>query len=164
MKIQTRVVPERAMAFIGREVFQPELEGFIRWAFEEIFDHLVAAGHRTGGTTRAEPTYVLFFGPVTTDQSALVEVCVPFDGDVPTARGIDVKTEPEHHEAYVTVTRTGLEFPAILEAYDAVADWVGAHGAMIPQMPSREVYFTEVPEAGPEDDVCDIAFPYRPAD
>lgn len=162
MSIQTRVVPQRQLAVIGRELTQPELDGFIRSSFTQIFDVLTASGHRTGGTTRAEPTYVIFHGPVTEDQSALVEVCVPFEGSIGAHDVITLKTEPAHHEAFVTVTREGLEFPAILGAYDAVAGWVHANGEFIADLPSREVYIAEVPEAAPDDDVCDIAFPYRP--
>ncbi|WP_084626547.1 GyrI-like domain-containing protein [Demequina aurantiaca] len=164
MQVQSRFVPQRDMAVIGREVLQPELEGFIRWAFTEIFDRLADAGYRTNGTTRDEPTYVIFHGPVTPDQSALVEVCVPFVGNVEDQGEITTKTEPEHHEAYLTVTKAGLDFPAILESYDAVAAWVNEHGEMLEELPSREVYVTEVPQAGPDDEVCDITFPYRPAD
>jgi hypothetical protein len=101
---------------------------------------------------------------VTEDQRALVEVCVPFEGDVPESSAISVKTEPEHHEAYVTLTRSGLEFPAILGAYDAVAAWAGDHGSLMADLPSREVYIAEVPEADDDAEVCDIAFPYVPSE
>jgi len=163
MDIQTRIVPQRDVAAISRQVLQPELESFIRWAFTEIFDVLTAAGYRTHGTTRAEPTYVIFHGPVTPDQSALVEVCVPFEGTIGGHECVTTKTEPEHHEAFTPVTRAGLEFPAILGAYDAVASWVHANGESIEGLPSREVYITEVPDAAPDDVVCEIAFPYRPS-
>ena len=73
-----------------------------------------------------------------------------------------LKVEPEHEEAYTTLTRRGIEFPDILTAYDAVAMWVTQNGSMIEALPSREVYFANVLEASMDDEVCDIAFPYVP--
>ncbi len=53
-----------------------------------------------------------------------------------------------------------MEFPGILEAYDAVYDWLNREGKQT-TAPPREVNFTSWDEAGPDDPVCDIAFPYR---
>ncbi|QSB12977.1 MerR family transcriptional regulator [Natronosporangium hydrolyticum] len=162
MEIRTRVVPERKLAFIGKEMFQPELEKFIMRSFTTIFDHLIALGLRTNGTTPEEPTYTIFHGPVTPDQSSLVEVCVPFVGSVEPAADIAIRLEPEHHEAFTPLTNREAQFPQILHAYDAVAQWVHANGEPIATMPCREVYVTNVPDADLDDHVMDVAFPYLP--
>jgi hypothetical protein len=162
MQIRTRVVPERKLAFIGKELFQPELEKFITRSFTTIFDYLVSLGLRTNGTTPEEPTYTIFHGPVTPDQSSLVEVCVPFVGSVEPTADIAIRLEPEHHEAFTPLTNRECQFPQILHAYDAVAQWVHANGEMIAAMPSREVYVAEVPKAGLDEHVMDVAFPYLP--
>ncbi|WP_062290093.1 MerR family transcriptional regulator [Demequina phytophila] len=162
MDIATRVVPERTLAFIAREVYQPELEEFVMTAFARLFDY--AAAHpdlRPLDTTPEDPTYAIYHGSVTPDQSALVEVCVVVAAGAPPVPGVAIRLEQAHEEAFATLTRAQIEFPAILEAYDGVAGWVLAHGEMIDGLPAREVYFTDVLAAGMDDPVCDVAFPYR---
>ncbi|WP_062383075.1 MerR family transcriptional regulator [Demequina iriomotensis] len=161
MDISTRSVPERTLAVIGRELYQPELEPFIMEAFSTLFRHAEARpGLRALDTTPAEPTYVIYHGPVTPDQSALVEACIVVSPDARPAEGVAIRLEPAHEEAYATLTRAEVEFPDILDAYDAVAEWVLAHGTMREDLPSREVYFTDVMKAAPGDPACDVAFPF----
>ena len=163
MDISTRTVPERKLAVIGKELFQPELETFIMASFHALFSWAERhPGMRSLTTTPEDPTYVIFHGPVTPDQAALVEVCVVISGAAEPEGDIILRLEPEHQEAYTTVTREGLEFPAILAAYDAVAMWVTQNGSMLERLPSREVYFADVIAAGMDEPVADIAFPYLP--
>lgn len=163
MDISTRAVPERTLAVIGRELYQPELEPFIMETFSTLFQYAERhPGLRTLDTTPDEPTYVVYHGPVTPDESALVEACIVVSPDARPEGDISIRVEPAHQEAYTTLARREVEFPDILGAYDAVAGWVLAHGAMLERLPSREVYFTNVMAAGPEDPACDVAFPYEP--
>ena len=164
MEIQTRTIQERKLAVIAKELFQPELEQFIMGSFHDLFTWAERnPGLRALDTTPEDPTYVIFHGPVTPDQSARVEVCVVISGPAEPEAAIVLKVEPEHDEAYTTVTRKGLEFPDILAAYDAVAMWVTQHGTMREDLPSREVYFANVIAEPMDAPVCDIAFPYTPS-
>jgi effector-binding domain-containing protein len=86
-------------------------------------------------------------------------VCVPIRGDA-SAEDASIRHEPEHHEAYVRITKAQVEFPQILSAYDAVSQWITEHGRTIDGAP-REVYFTDFMAAKPTDDVADVAFPIR---
>lgn len=163
MDIATRVVPERKLAVIGKELFQPELEAFIMGSFDALFGWAERhSGLRELDTTPEWPSYVIFHGPVTPDQISLVECCVVIDGPAEPEGDIALRVEAEHQEAYTTLTKKGIEFPAILDAYGAVAAWVHENGAMLERLPSREVYFTNVLTAGDDDPVCDVAFPYEP--
>jgi DNA-binding transcriptional MerR regulator len=165
MDIQTRTVPERKLGVISKEVFQPQLEDFIMSSFHQLFQWAERnPGLRALDTTPDDPTYVIFHGPVTPDAAALVEVCVVISGPAEPEGDIVLRREGAHEEAYTTVTREGLAFPAILAAYDAVAMWVIQHGAMIETMPSREVYFANVIAMPMDAPVCDITFPYVPTE
>lgn len=164
MEVKTRVVPQRTLAVIAREVRQPDLDSFIKSAFDELFAWAERnPGLRAIATTPDDPTYAIFHGPVTPEESALVEVCIVISASAEVDGNIELRVEPEHLEAYTVVTKEGLEFPAILEAYDAVAMWVNNNGQMVDELPSREVYFADVIAASPGDPVADIAFPYREA-
>ena len=163
MEIHTRTVPARKLAVIGKEVFQPELEQFIMSSFHELFSWAERhPGLRALNTTPEDPTYVVFHGPITPDQSSLAEVCIVIDGPAEPEGDIVLKVEAEHLEVYTDVTREGLEFPAILAAYDAVAMWVTQHGAPLASMPSREVYVADVIQAPMGTVVASVAFPFAP--
>lgn len=165
MEIHTRTVPTRKLAVIGKELFQPELEQFIMSSFHELFSWAERnPGLRALSTTPEDPTYVVFHGPITPDQSSLAEVCIVIEGPAEPEGDIVLKVEAEHLEAYTDVTREGLEFPAILAAYDAVAMWVTQHGTPIETMPSREVYVADVIQAPMGEVVASVAFPFVPRD
>jgi DNA-binding transcriptional MerR regulator len=161
VNVLTRSVPERKLAVLSKELFQPELERFIMEGFTTLFQYAERhPGLRELDTTPEWPTYVVFHGPVTPDQSAIVELAIVVAGDAPPEGDIVVKLEPAHDEAYVEVTKAGLSFPQILDAYDAVARWVNAHGTMLERLASREVYIANVMTAADDDHVCDVAFPF----
>lgn len=165
MEIHTRTVPARKLAVIGKELFQPELEQFIMSSFHELFSWAERhPGLRALTTTPDDPTYVVFHGPITPDQSSLAEVCIVIDGPAEPEGDIVLKVEAEHLEAYTDVTREGLEFPAILAAYDAVAMWVTQHGTPLAAMPSREVYVADVIQEPMDAVVASVAFPFVPRD
>lgn len=73
---------------------------------------------------------------------------------------IGVRTEPEHEEAYTTITKAQWAYPAILAAYDAVAcsPIVAGHAPM--RLSCREVYLVDPDTIGDDELVCDVAFPY----
>jgi effector-binding domain-containing protein len=50
--------------------------------------------------------------------------------------------------------------PQIIAAFEAVEAWIGERGLSY-DGPCREVYFADWDAAGPEDAVCDVAFPVR---
>jgi len=163
MDVKTRTVPERKLAVISKELFQPQLTEFIMGSFHELFQWAERnPGLRALATTPEHPTYVIFHGPVTPDSSALVEACIVIDGPAEPEGNIILRREAEHEEAYTTLTREGIEFPHILAAYDAVAMFVTQNGSMIEKMPSREVYFADVVNVPMDAEVCDVAFPYVP--
>ena len=85
-------------------------------------------------------------------------MCTPID---PASAGADAPTrvEPAHREAYVRLRKAQVEYPQILSAYDAVAQWVDANGHTVVG-PGREVYFADFVRAAPTDEVCDVAFPF----
>jgi len=69
-----------------------------------------------------------------------------------------VRVEPAQRLAYTRITKAQVEYPQILSAYDADAQWLGTNG--LTAGPPREVYFADFAAAAPTDEVCDIAFPF----
>ncbi|BFO22393.1 hypothetical protein SHKM778_87810 [Streptomyces sp. KM77-8] len=60
--------------------------------------------------------------------------------------------------ARTRITKAQVANPQILAAFEAVEEWMRARG-LSPTGPCREVYFADWEAAGPEDPVCDVAFP-----
>jgi hypothetical protein len=53
-----------------------------------------------------------------------------------------------------------VQYPQILSAFDAVAHLMTSRGLRGAGSP-REIYFADFLSAGPNDRVCDVAFPLR---
>jgi DNA-binding transcriptional MerR regulator len=150
-EIHEREIAAQTVLTEQRHITVGELSDFIGAAMMRLGN--IAAAH--GGVTAAP--FVIYHGEVNEDSDGPVEVCIPID---PTQATSDAATrrEPAHREAYTTITKGQVEFPQILSAYDAVAHWIEAQGKHCTGSP-REVYFADFVAAGPNDPVCDIAFP-----
>jgi DNA-binding transcriptional MerR regulator len=151
-QIQERDVPEQTVVTEQRHIHAPELPTWIPQAGMR----LMKAAESHGGI--AGPMLVIFHGEVNQDSDGPVEVCIPVGVSQPDGADAAMRTEPAHREAYTRITKAQVAFPQILSAYDAVAQWIGANGKQVGGAP-REVYFTDWDAAGPNDEVCDVAFP-----
>jgi DNA-binding transcriptional MerR regulator len=153
--IRERDVPAQVVLAERRRLRITELKGWL----PDTMGRLAETASQHGGL--GGELLVIYHGEVNEDSDGPVEVCAPaahLDGLPP---DIAVRTEPAHREAYTTITRAQLEYPQILSAFDAVADWAGRAG-LSPAGPPREVYrCTSMATAAPADPVCDVAFPIR---
>jgi len=147
-EIQERDVPEQLVLTEQRHVRVPELSEWLPATIGRLVGVAEAAGGLTG------PVLVIYHGEVNEDSDGPVEVCVP----IAEASGSPSRVEPAHREAYARITKAQVEYPQILSAYDAVAQWIEREGRSVAGSP-REVYFADWDAAGPADEVCDIAFP-----
>ncbi|GGP83284.1 MerR family transcriptional regulator [Saccharothrix coeruleofusca] len=152
---------EIAQRSVGRQVVLTEQrhvtpEQLPEW-IAEATDRLEKAARAHGGVAGA--SFVVYHGDVNEDSDGPAEVCVPIEADEAPADAA-ARVEPEHREAYVRLTKAQVRYPQILSAYDAVAEWIKANGHEIAAAP-REVYFAGWGENGPDDAVCDVAFPVR---
>lgn len=151
-EIQERETPEQAVLTEQRHTTASGLKDWLDDCMPRL--HILAAKH--GGV--AGSALVIYHGEVNDESDGPVEVCVPIhpahqkEFDAPT------RIEPAHREAYTRITKSLVEFPRILTAYDAVEHWIAANGKAMAGAP-REVYFADFMNAGPDDEVVDIAFP-----
>jgi effector-binding domain-containing protein len=151
-EVRTRHIPEQQVLTVKRSVRQPELLPFLM----EAMPGVAVALDKTG-VHHATRTFVIYHGAVNADSDGPVEVCMAFDGTIQAPDGFAVRTEPAHEEAYVTISKRQMEFPKILDAYDAVSGYVNEHGEMAGA--PREVYFVDVNAVGPDDPFADVAKP-----
>ncbi|MFD4631238.1 MerR family transcriptional regulator [Streptomyces sp. NPDC058284] len=160
-EIQTVDVPERYVISESRHVRAQELSSWIAASAER----LERAAEECGGI--AAPHFVVYHAEVTEESDGPAESCVPVV-DVSAARAwaakqgrgaeVTVRVEPAHRLAYTRITKAQVSYPQIIAAFDAVEAWAAEQGLTLTG-PCREVYFADWAVTGPEDDVCDVAFP-----
>jgi DNA-binding transcriptional MerR regulator len=151
-RIETRHVPAQRVMSIQRRLHAPETEGFVREAKRAFAQHLAGAGP-------AGPFTLIFHGVVSEDSDGPLEAVLGCPGHVGPTDVIGIRTEPEHDEAYTTITKAQWAYPAILAAYDAVACSSEVAARAGSRLSCREVYLAEPEALGEDQAVCDVAFP-----
>jgi DNA-binding transcriptional MerR regulator len=120
--VLTTTVAEQPYVSRTTHLLVPDLEPYIVATFREL-----------GRDEAVAPGFVLYHGPVNTEEDGPVEVCVPTaDGD---------QRLPAGEVAFTEISGEQCRFPEILGAYDAVYRWVKEHGRE-PSGPAREIYLS----------------------
>ncbi|MGM1063360.1 MerR family transcriptional regulator [Saccharothrix sp. Mg75] len=152
-EISQRDVAAQVVLTEQRHLRQPELVGWIGAAMSRAEEAAAPYGGAAGAP------YVVYHGEVNEDSDGPVELCFPIapgEAAVTAAH----RVEEAHREAYARLPKAHVVFPQVLSAFDAVAAWLEGNGHAIAGSP-REVYFADFAAAGPDDEVCDVAFPMR---
>lgn len=161
--VETVDVPARVVITESRHTLADELPAWIGAAL----GRLEAAAQECGGVAAAP--FVVYHAEVSMESDGPAQACVPvadeaaaraWAGRQGRGRETGVRVEPAARLAYVRITKAQVAHPQILAAFEAVEEWLGREG-LEPDGPCREIYFADWAAAGPEDPVCDVAFPVR---
>jgi DNA-binding transcriptional MerR regulator len=106
LPVRERDVPEQTVLTEQRHVYI----GQLTWA-REAAARLTANAAWCGGVAGGH--FVIFHGVVTADSDGPVEVCVPVRHPPEDPAGLAWRVEPAHREAFIQVTRSQFEIPAI---------------------------------------------------
>lgn len=163
-EVDTVDVPTQVLITESRHVLAEELPAWIGASLGRLEE----AARECGGV--AGTPFVAYHSEVSVESDGPAEACVPV-ADEAAARawaegpgrafGAKVRVEPALRLARTRITKAQVAHPQILAAFEAVEEWMKAQG-LTPSGPCREVYFADWPAAGPEDPVCDVAFPVGP--
>src|SRR5262249_27245433 len=118
-EISERDVPEQLVLTEQRHVRVDELPSWIGTAAGRLMESAQAYGGVAG------PRLRIYHGEVSEDGDGPVEVCVPVDPAQEVGDDAPARREPAHREAYTRLIKAQVEYPQILSAYDAVAQWIG---------------------------------------
>ncbi|MFJ8004294.1 MerR family transcriptional regulator [Streptomyces fagopyri] len=161
--VETVDVPERVVLTEKRHTLADELPVWIPASLGRLED-----GARECGGTAGAP-FVVYYAEVSMESDGPAESCVPVaDGEAARdwaerwgrGSGVGVRVEPARRLAYARISKAQVAHPQIVAAFEAVEAWVRERGLLV-DGPCREVYFGDWDAAGPEDAVCDVAFPVR---
>jgi DNA-binding transcriptional MerR regulator len=150
--IQTRHVPAQRVMSIQRRLRAPETDAFAAEARAAFAAHL-------GGADPGGPFTLIFHGIVDHESDGPLEAVLPCPEEVQATEAVGIRTEPAHDEAFTTITKAQWDYPAILAAYDAVACSAEAAARPGSRLSCREVYRADPQAIGPDELICDIAYP-----
>ncbi|GHB37305.1 MerR family transcriptional regulator [Streptomyces viridiviolaceus] len=161
--VETVDVPEQVLITETRHTLVTELPAWIGASLGRLEE----AARVCGGVAAAP--FVVYHSEVSTESDGPAEACVPV-ADEAAARAwaeergraweTKVRVEPARRLACTRITKAQVAHPQIMAAFEAVEEWIAAEG-LTPDGPCREVYFADWDATGPEDPVCDVAFPVR---
>ena len=92
------------------------------------------------------PPFGIFHGAINEQEDGPLEICMPVNGQVAGKGNVQVKQLEGGDAACVMMIGTQTDFPAILGAYDAAADWINKNGYSMAE-PPREIW-----HSGPGED------------
>ncbi|MFF0159921.1 MerR family transcriptional regulator [Streptomyces sp. NPDC005263] len=159
--VETVDVPAQLVITEKRHTLADELPAWIGGSLGRLEE----AARECGGA--AGVPFVVYHSEVSMESDGPAESCVPVTDEAAARTWAEqrgrawqttVRVEPAARLAYTRITKAQVAHPQILAAFEAVEEWMAAQG-LRPTGPCREVYFADWDAAGPEDPVCDVAFP-----
>ncbi|MGA5205165.1 MerR family transcriptional regulator [Streptomyces variegatus] len=165
-RVETVETPTQVVISEKRHTLADELPAWIGAALGRLEE----AARECGGV--AGVPYVAYHAEVSMESDGPAEACVPV-ADEAAARAwaersrelgggrawaTAVRVEPARRLAYTRITKAQVAHPQILAAFEAVEEWMATEG-LTATGPCRELYFADWASTGPEDPVCDVAFP-----
>jgi len=81
----------------------------------------------------------IYHGPINEQEDGPIEICITVNGNVNSKGDVEVKELQGGDAACVMTVGPETDFPAILGAYDAAADWIQKNGYAMAESP-REVW------------------------
>ena len=159
--VETVDVPAQLVITERRHTLADELPAWIGASLGRLEE----AARECGGVTGSP--FVVYHSEVSMESDGPAESCVPVADEAAAREWAErrgrawqttVRVEPAGRLAYTRITKAQVAHPQILAAFEAVEEWMAAQG-LRPTGPCREVYFADWGAAGPQDSVCDVAFP-----
>ncbi len=151
LEVNVRTVERQPIVSITRHVKVDQLDTHIRGSLDTLY----ALVERQGSKPTGAP-FGIYHGPVNNEDDGPMEVCVPVSQTLPADGDARASELPGGKVAYVLLEGEQCNFPAILQGYDAVYDWIRANGYE-PDGPPREIWLMRPGE--PER--MEVAWPLR---
>jgi len=145
MEVFVRSEPEQPIVSITERVFVGQLPEHLRTTVEELREVAARRDLRETGCP-----FGFFHGLVSEQDDGPLQVCLPVDREGESGDRLRSMTLPAGRAACVDVVGEAACYPAILQAYDAIYDWITTNGYEIEGSP-RETWRHTFPPQGPLD-------------
>jgi RNA polymerase sigma factor (sigma-70 family) len=159
-QVETKDVPAQQIISITRDSYIRDLQAHLDGGIKSLTVYAQQERAQVAGLPLA-----IYYGPVSEDQHAPVEICLPVIGTIQPTLEIAVKELPPARVAYTVITMRQSIYPGALKAYKAIEEWIASHGHIVADRP-REIYLnftTSIfsPTASLDEPCVEIAWPYR---
>lgn len=133
-EVDVKNIPSQQVVSITRRVKVPKLDTTITQSISALQSFLQKQNAKAIGAP-----FGIFHGEINEQDDGPIEICIPVDGDLKDQGDVQVKQLAGGEAACVTMLGVQCDFPAILGAYDAAADWIHKNGYEMAEAP-REVW------------------------
>jgi DNA-binding transcriptional MerR regulator len=141
LEVSVKTVEPQPIMSVTRRLKVEQLDGHIRDSLGRLYALAEAQGSVVSG-----PPFGIYHGPVNHDDDGPIEVCLPVRGVSADADDVVARELAGGTVAYVMLNGDQCEFPAVLEGYDSVYDWIRQNGYQIVE-PPREIWHSQPGEA-----------------
>ncbi|HSH82377.1 MAG TPA: MerR family transcriptional regulator [Herpetosiphonaceae bacterium] len=155
LEVQVRTVDPQPIISITKRVRVDKLDRHIWDSLATLVAELEAAGETSAGAP-----FGIYHGPVNAEDDGPMEVCIPVRRLIARSGGIAARELAGGRVAYVTMRGEQCEFPAVLEGYDAVHDWITQNGYEPAESP-REIWYSAPGEDSHGDNHMEVAWLFR---
>ena len=134
LEVNVKTIPTQQVVSITRRVKVPKLEEAIKQSISALQTLL----QKQNIAPTSAPVGI-FHGAINEQEDGPIEVCIPAEGNLQGEGDIEIKQLQGGNAACVMTVGAQTDFPAILGAYDAAADWIQKNGYQMGE-PPREVW------------------------
>jgi len=134
LEVNVKKIPTQQVVSLTRRVKVPKLDTTIT----QSISALQALLQKQNANANDAP-FGIFHGAINEQEDGPIEICIPADGSLKAEGDVEVKQLAGGEAACVTMLGAQCDFPDILGAYDAAADWIQKNGYQMAESP-REVW------------------------
>jgi len=134
LEVNVRKIPTQQVVSLTRHVKVPRLDETI----SQSVSTLRALLQKQNASIKDSP-FGIFHGAINEQEDGPIEICIFADGELKSEGDVQVKQLQGGDAACVMTIGAQTDFPAILGAYDAAADWIQKNGYQMAE-PPREVW------------------------
>jgi effector-binding domain-containing protein len=141
LEVNVKKIPTQQVVSITRHVKVPKLDTTISQSISVLQNFL-----QKQKANASDAPFGIYHGAINEQEDGPIEICLPVDRNLKADSDVEVKQLEGGQAACVTMLGEQCDFPAILGAYDAAADWIQKNGYQMAE-PPREIW-----HSGPAED------------
>jgi DNA-binding transcriptional MerR regulator len=136
LEVNIKKIPTQQVVSLTRHVKVPKLDTTITQSISILEALLQKQNFRA-----SDVPFGIFHGAINEQEDGPIEICIPADGNLKAEGDVQIKQLAGGEAACVTMLGAQCDFPDILGAYDAAADWIQKNGYQMAE-PPREVWYS----------------------
>ena len=136
LEVSVKTIPAQKVLSVTRRVKVDKLESTIQQTVDRLRSLL--AGQNASA---ADVPFGIYHGAINEQDDGPIEICLPINGNPKVGDDVSLKQLQGGNAACVTLMGAQCAFPAVLNGYDATAEWIQKNGYEIAESP-REVWHT----------------------